>query len=50
MRRISVASSLEVLGSESVELDQLGGNGEIDGLLANLDDDTTEDGRVDLCT
>ena len=39
---------LEGVGEELVELGHLGGDGEVDGAVGDLDDETTDDLGVDL--
>lgn len=41
---------LQSIGEELVELGHLAGDGKVDGAVGNLNDETADDLRVDLCT
>jgi hypothetical protein len=43
-----MTANLQSVGEQLVKLGQLGGDGEVDGAVTDLDNETAQDGGVDL--
>jgi hypothetical protein len=43
-----IAANLQSVGEQLVKLGQLGGDGQVDGAVTDLDNETAQDGGVDL--